>query len=216
MVSSQIAKNFYQEYDKRHMFNVKCFQGCPKPLFFVNKTERYNLTNQREKDFDPQHNFSQDFISSILSYFKSLSHFVPNKQGSSSSDLSRYSQVSKDGISINSIAILENFGIKHLSFQSRSNIPIGLLRLATNSERFTKDGRINRNLTYDYGFTGSYYNVNRKIMDLNPEDVGKEFQGIIIGSGWDKVNRSNEWKNMILGKSLPYSLMPEVKIVVVL
>jgi hypothetical protein len=69
-----------------------------------------------------------------------------------------------------------------------------------------------RRLIADYAFTGSYFNVHREIMDLDPLQL-PQWRGIIIGSGWNKATAtaslSEAWRNMTVG-SLPYSDMPQV------
>jgi hypothetical protein len=79
----------------------------------------------------------------------------------------------------------------------------------------------------DYIFTGSYFNVYRRIMDFDPasldagnsvsEDSEKKFVGRIVGANWQRANVSHAWKEIALG-FLPYEVVleayPHVKVVI--
>lgn len=90
----------------------------------------------------------------------------------------------------------------------RVKVPIGLLRIATNPDRFSINHEPIDKFVADYAFTGSYYNYSRKIMDFDPSLISK-WKGIVIGSGWDSAPVANNWKEMYAG-SVPYDSIPRV------
>ena len=62
----------------------------------------------------------------------------------------------------------------------------------------------------DYIFTGSYFNVPRKVMNFDPDEIPK-WVGRIVGGNWDKVKKqvSKGWMAICLGL-LPYEMVKEV------
>lgn len=68
----------------------------------------------------------------------------------------------------------------------------------------------------DYIFTGSYFNVYRRIMDFDPGSI-PQWKGRIVGNKWDRANVTRAWKQICTGL-LPYETVKEsykfVKIVI--
>jgi len=102
---------------------------------------------------------------------------------------------------------------------SRSVVPVDLFRIATNPELFfplpKEECIISVNsFAADYVFTGSYWDVERDIMQFDPGDPKvKRFSGSVIGQQWEKaiaqgdVNES--WSSLLKG-DVPYSLLPDI------
>ena len=77
-----------------------------------------------------------------------------------------------------------------------------LLRIASNSNRFFPDANINPKI--DFCFTGSYWNAERDIENIDPVSLGYSFS--IYGTGWDKHEKFKPyWKGF-----LPYEQMSSV------
>lgn len=89
----------------------------------------------------------------------------------------------------------------------RFNVPVDLLRIATNANRF-HSGAPQPQFTAEYVFTGSYHGAHRRIMNFDPAAI-PQYQGIIFGKGWQGANVTAAWKNISLGE-VPYSMMPAV------
>lgn len=79
--------------------------------------------------------------------------------------------------------------------------------LPTALNRFSP-GKPSAKYQADYVFTGSYYNVSRRIMDFDPDSL-PEAKGMVLGKNWDHANVSDRWMKMVAG-SVPYSEMPQV------
>jgi glycosyltransferase involved in cell wall biosynthesis len=80
-----------------------------------------------------------------------------------------------------------------------------LLPIATNSTRFNGKSSQKKEYLSDYCFTGSYWNVQREIMEmLDPEKLPYKFN--LYGKNWDKIDK---FKNYYQG-FISYSNLPEV------
>ncbi|WP_225369806.1 CgeB family protein [Methanobrevibacter arboriphilus] len=63
--------------------------------------------------------------------------------------------------------------------------------IATNPNRFNNIPPSNEYLC-DYCFTGSYWNVQREIIDfLDPDDLNYKFS--IFGKNWDKIDKFEKY-----------------------
>lgn len=98
---------------------------------------------------------------------------------------------------------------------TRSYVPVEVLRIGTNSKRFSKDIKGDKQFRADYVFTGSYYNYTRKIMSFDPAALPM-YNGIIIGKGWKGIDTdtvsppiTKAFQNISIGY-VPYSKMPSV------
>eukprot|EP01033_Poteriospumella_lacustris_P005885 gene5885-4227_t len=60
----------------------------------------------------------------------------------------------------------------------------------------------------DYVFTGSYFNVYRRVMDFDPAALSPQWQGRIVGRNWLHANVSRGWKSRCTG-FLPYAVVLE-------
>jgi GT2 family glycosyltransferase len=81
---------------------------------------------------------------------------------------------------------------------------VELVPIATNLWKF-QAGKPNPKLQSDYCFTGSYWNLNREIIQmLDPASL--PFQFALFGTGWDKIPHLAPFSR----GSLPYARMPEV------
>ncbi len=82
--------------------------------------------------------------------------------------------------------------------------PPALVPIGTSAQRF-EAGRKRREFEYDYCFTGSYWGMNREIVQqLDPG--GTPFSFAIFGAGWEKVPHLAPYAR----GALPYKLMPDV------
>jgi hypothetical protein len=75
---------------------------------------------------------------------------------------------------------------------------------------YDEEERKSKVFTADYVFTGSFFNIYRKVMEFNPATIPR-WKGAIIGGNWDnpKANVSKAWLDIAVGR-LPYELLPEV------
>jgi GT2 family glycosyltransferase/spore maturation protein CgeB len=81
---------------------------------------------------------------------------------------------------------------------------VELVPIATNLWRF-QSGKADPKLKSDYCFTGSYWNLNREIIQmLDPAALPFDFA--IFGTGWDKIPHLAPFSR----GSLPYARMPDV------
>lgn len=77
-----------------------------------------------------------------------------------------------------------------------------LLRIASNTNRFFPNMSIKPKI--DFCFTGSYWNTDREIENIDPLNLGYSFS--IYGTGWDKHEKFKPyWKGF-----LPYEKLPPV------
>lgn len=210
LVSSNRAKHFFEHYGVTFGFQSKCYQYCPKlpvakQIFVREISHDQKVMNNIDSQpiqanglFQKLQTFSNRvFLASTIS--KKPSQFLQNQSmiNISTSD------------SINNYT----FDVEKRSSNiiSRVNIPIKVLRLATNPDRFSTDVKsLKEVFLHDYGFTGSYYNSPRAITKFDPSKLSDRFSGVVIGSNWERAtNVSEGWKNMSIGK-MPYSKMPNV------
>ena len=102
---------------------------------------------------------------------------------------------------------------------TRRVVPVALLRIATNAEMFHPAAGEEQIISVDsfaadYVFTGSYWEVKRDIMQLDPSHPKlKPYRGSIIGRQWhhavDQGNVSRSWVPLIKG-DVPYELLPDI------
>lgn len=89
-------------------------------------------------------------------------------------------------------------------FAAVTSIPVKLLRIATNPERFQM-AQPDSALRSDYCFTGSFFGAPRDIAEqLDPEAIGHDFA--LFGHGWHAVEHLKPWAC----GPLPYADMPRV------
>jgi GT2 family glycosyltransferase len=81
---------------------------------------------------------------------------------------------------------------------------ITLLPIATNWYRF-RSGKRDESLQSDYCFTGSYWGLNREIVQML-EPAGLPFKFAIFGTGWEQVPHLAPYSK----GALPYRRMPDV------
>ena len=93
----------------------------------------------------------------------------------------------------------------------RVMVPIVTFRIATNPLFFDNNTQPSAEfMKYDYGFTGSYFNVPRKINSFNPTSINGRFRGVVVGSGWQRAQLTDAWRNMTVGPR-PYRELPQVR-----
>ena len=90
----------------------------------------------------------------------------------------------------------------------RVKVPIEVLRIATNPDRFSIKHEPIEKFVADYAFTENYFNATREIMKFDPSNL-PGWKGLVVGAGWDEAPVSSGWKNIYAG-SVPYDIMPHV------
>jgi hypothetical protein len=194
LVSSDFVKTFYSKYQETYGLRKQCINFCPQ-FEFPNSLE-YNHSDART--YETRRN---------------RGGFVGDKD------------VSKTAIPLNTFQVSLEVGYLRARVTPREyGVSVYSLRLATNHLIFTPSDTSTENMvihptvseevsrkirTADYGFTGSYHNVYRKIMSFDPTKVDQKFKGVVIGSGWEKADVSGPWRAMTSG-SVPYEAMPNV------
>ena len=161
LVSSDLSRVFFEDYNKKYQFRTKCLMGCPYlPITSLNFTSKH-----------------------------------PSKK------LTSFQNYSKIGET--------TYVLPEQTSGARLPTPIGLLRLATASQRFSPGKANNSTLLSDYGFTASYHNTPRYFTEWDPSTLSSKYKGIVVGANWDQANLSTAWKQMLIGP-VPYFLMPDV------
>jgi GT2 family glycosyltransferase/spore maturation protein CgeB len=88
--------------------------------------------------------------------------------------------------------------------QQRLGRKVELVEIATNLWRF-EAGKVDSKFQSDYCFTGSYWNLNREIVQmLDPQAL--PFKFALFGKGWEKIPHLAPFSR----GSLPYARMPDV------
>lgn len=82
--------------------------------------------------------------------------------------------------------------------------PVPLVPIATNWYRF-RAGKVDAAMKSDYVFTGSYWGLNREIVQML-DPAGLPFDFAIYGTGWEQVPHLAPYSR----GSLPYKRMPDV------
>jgi O-antigen biosynthesis protein len=88
--------------------------------------------------------------------------------------------------------------------EERLGRKVDLVPIATNVFRF-QAGKADPKLQSDYCFTGSYWNLNREIVQML-DPAALPFKFAVFGRGWDKIPHLAPFSR----GSLPYSRMPDV------
>ena len=192
LVSSDFVKTFYSKYQESYGLRKQCFNFCPQ-FEFPNSLE-YNLSDVRPYEARRNHGGDKDGSKTA----------IPPSTFQISVDVG-YLQARvtprEYGVSVFPLRLATN----HLIFTPSSDSSTeNMVIHPTVSEEVSRKIR-----TADYGFTGSYHNVYRKIMSFDPTKVDQKFKGVVIGSNWDKAEVSGPWRAMTSG-SVPYEAMPNV------
>ena len=150
LVSSDLSRVFFEDYNKMYQFRTKCLMGCPYlPITSLNFTSKH-----------------------------------PSKKLAS---FQNYSKIDETA-----------YILPEQTSGARLPTPIGLLRLATASQRFLPGKTNNSTLLSDYGFTASYHNTPRYFTQWDPSSLSSKYKGIVVGANWDQANLSTAWKQMLL------------------
>jgi GT2 family glycosyltransferase/spore maturation protein CgeB len=83
---------------------------------------------------------------------------------------------------------------------------VGLLKIASNRERFASVKMANETLKCDYCFTGSYWNDPREIIDMLNPDKHSEYKFNIYGANWDKIDKFKPYNKGFV----EYATMPQI------
>ncbi len=190
LTSSSLTKTFYDTVAGKIGFPVSCALSCPhkvpgyKMKKLTNKYVSSNNTFGINRDDHPWYLFPSRADTQIYVYPIATAIELDVNQS--------YNRGS---------------GPKSKPFSLPSKT--GIARYNQSNSISSEARRIFRGV--DYVFTGSYFNVPRRIMDFDPDTI-PQWSGRIVGGNWEKVRRNltTGWMAITLGL-LPYDLVKEVR-----
>jgi hypothetical protein len=190
LTSSSLTKSFYDTIGSKIGFPVSCALSCPHkvPGFAMKRlTEKYLASKNSSginSDDQSWYLFPTRAETPVYVFPIATAIVEPDNNGSISRGSSPKS--------------------KPYPLPSKT----GIARYNQSNSMTSEARRIFRGV--DYIFTGSYFNVPRRIMDFDPDSI-PEWNGRIVGGNWEKVRRNLTagWMAITLG-FLPYELVKEV------
>jgi hypothetical protein len=207
LTSSSLSKSFFDTIDEKIGFSATCSICCPRkiPGYRLKQLPDHFLSGKpastQQKFNQSRFNATEQKVITIDSpgswqIFPSRAHLPVHVYPIATAiDVVKfnYSQTTR-GCPSGTTPTLSSKS-KVLKYDPLNNVPAEAQRLFSG---------------VDYVFTGSYFNVYRRIMSFDPDQLPQHV-GRIVGGGWEKVQRNVTpgWTAITTGL-LPYELVKEV------